>query len=476
MTPCPARHRKRTLALVHALSAVLRQIVENQQPSDPPSQSRPQRFNLKSWMLAERVRDLLDTAQNLFMPLQKGRQSLERYFQVDEQEVAAILERVRATLPTTEVILIGKPQSGKSSIIRSLTGTTPDIIGQGFRPHTAHTQQYAYPTEDLPLLYFTDTMGLGDAQPHVPDPTAELLQLLAPAKTATQHTPSAKVIILTVKLNDFATDFLQNEITQIKEQYPEVPCLLAVTCVHELYGPQIEHHPAYPPTDPEVLRAFAAIQAQFADCCDRRVMIDFTLEEDGFTPQFYGLDTFVEQLAELLPEAESRLLHQLLSEAGIDHEIGSLYRDASRRYLTTFAVMAATLAAVPLPFATMPALTALQVTLVSLLGRLYGQSINLSQAGGVLSAIAGGFIAQVVGRELIKFVPGFGSVVAATWAAAYTWALGEGACVYFGDLMGGKTPDPQNIQQTMNQSFQEAKARFKGEIWSAGLPRPPEHP
>ncbi|WP_366525062.1 GTPase [Acaryochloris sp. IP29b_bin.137] len=411
----------------------------------------------------------------LFVPLHKRGQSLKRYFQVDEQEVAAILERVRATLPTTEVILMGKPQSGKSSIVRSLTGATKDIIGQGFRPHTAHTQQYAYPTEDLPLLYFTDTMGLGEVQPRGSDPTAELSQLLA-ASHPQEHAPSAKVMILTVKLNDFATDFLQNQITQIRAQYPEIPCLLAVTCLHDLYAADREIHPAYPPTDPAVLRAFSALQDQFANCCDRIVMIDFTLEEDGFTPQFYGLDTFVDQLAELLPEAESRLLHQLLDETGIERELGSIYRDTSRRYLTTFAVMAATLAAVPLPFATMPALTALQVTLVSLLGRLYGQSINLSQAGGVLSAIAGGFIAQVVGRELIKFVPGFGSVVAATWAAAYTWALGEGACVYFGDLMGGKTPDPKKIQQTMQQSFQEAKTRFKGEIWSTESPRSPEDP
>lgn len=447
--------------------------MENHKPSEPPSQ--PQQIHPKSWVSVKRVQQFLESAQNWVIPLQKRSQSLKRYFQVDEQEVAAILERVRATLPTMEVILIGKPQSGKSSIVRSLTGATKDIIGQGFRPHTANTQQYAYPTADLPLLYFTDTMGLGEAQPNVPDPTAELLQLL----TSTQSNgkaPSAKVIILTVKLNDFATDFLQNEITQIRAQYPEIPCLLAVTCLHDLYPPAMETHPAYPPTDPAVLRAFSAIQDQFATCCDRRVMIDFTLEEDGFTPQFYGLDTLVDQLAELLPEAESRLLHQLLDEAGVENELGSLYRDTSRRYLTTFAVMAATLAAVPLPFATMPALTALQVTLVSLLGRLYGQSINFSQAGGVLSAIAGGFIAQVVGRELIKFVPGFGSVVAATWAAAYTWALGEGACVYFGDLMGGKTPDPKKIQQTMKQSFQEAKTRFKGEIWSTESPRSPENP
>lgn len=439
--------------------------MENQEPSDNLSRSRFQAFNPKSWLSTDRARQLLKTVQDIILPLRKGSQSLGRYFQVDEQEVAAILERVRASFPTTEVILIGKPQSGKSSIIRSLTGATTDIIGQGFRPHTAHTQQYAYPTEDLPLIYFTDTMGLGDAQPNVADPVDELLQLLKvqdPVTTA----PPAKVIILTVKLDDFATDFLQQIIVQIREQCPEIPCLLAITCLHELYSPLVAHHPPYPPTDPDVLRAYSALQTQFEDCCDRAVLIDFTLKEDGFTPLFYGLDAFVDQLADLLPEAEARLLHQLLDEAGLETEIGGLYRETSRRYLMTFAVMAATLAAVPLPFATMPALTALQVTLVSLLGRLYGQSLNLSQAGGVLSAIAGGFLAQVVGRELIKFVPGFGSVVAATWASAYTWALGEGACVYFGDLMGGKKPDPQKIQQTMNQSFQEAKARFKGGIGS----------
>jgi uncharacterized protein (DUF697 family) len=124
--------------------------------------------------------------------------------------------------------------------------------------------------------------------------------------------------------------------------------------------------------------------------------------------------------------------------------------------------MAATLAAVPLPFATMPVLTALQVSMVGLLGKLYGQTLTPSQAGGVVSAIAGGFLAQAIARELIKFVPGFGSVIAASWAGAYTWALGEGACVYFGDLMGGKKPDPQKIQAVMQEAFEGAKERFKG--------------
>jgi uncharacterized protein (DUF697 family) len=99
--------------------------------------------------------------------------------------------------------------------------------------------------------------------------------------------------------------------------------------------------------------------------------------------------------------------------------------------------------------------------MVGVLGKLYGQVLTPSQAGGVVSAIAGGFLAQAIGRELVKFIPGFGSVIAASWAAAYTWALGEGACVYFGDLMGGKKPDPNKIQTVMKEAFSSAQERFK---------------
>lgn len=404
--------------------------------------------------------------------LQVGKQDLQRWFQVDEDQVAAILAQIRSELPTTQVILIGKPQAGKSSIVRAMTGATPDIIGQGFRPHTTHIQRYTYPTEDLPLLIFTDTIGLGEGQ-QTQDAIVQELQDLLNAAPDCPETQAAKIIILTVKVNDFATDALQQVIRQLRRDHPEVPCLLVITCLHELYPSAQTRHGVYPPDWPDLQRSAQALQTQFAPWCDRSVLIDFTLEEDDFKPVFYGLEAFVEALGELLPEAESRMIHQLLDQVPLGEQIGSLYREAGRRYILPFSMMAATLAAVPLPFATMPVLTSLQVTLVGLLGRLYGQPLSVSQAGGVASAIAGGFLAQMIGREIIKFIPGFGSVVAASWAAAYTWALGEGACVYFGDLMGGRKPDPNRIQATMKQAFQDAKERFKSTLNPASNDRIP---
>lgn len=388
------------------------------------------------------------------LPVDQITKTVLQWFSVSDAEIAEILQTVKAELPTTEALLLGKPQAGKSSIVRGLTGVSAEIVGQGFRPHTQNTQRYAYPTDDLPLLIFTDTVGLGDVTQNTEKLIEELQQELE------QSTRRARVLILTVKITDFATDTLRQIAQQLRKEHPEIPCLLAVTSLHELYPPSIDNHPAYPPDFEAVQRAFTAHQETFKNICDRAVMLDFTLEEDGYTPVFYGLEAFTEALTALLPEAESRTIYQLL-EGNAGKRIGELYRDVGRRYILPFSIMAATLAAVPLPFATMPVLTALQVTMIGAIGQLYGQTLSPSQAGGVVSAIAGGFLAQAIGRELVKFIPGFGSVIAASWAGAYTWALGEAACVYFGDLMGGKKPDPDKIQATMKEAFEQAKQRFQ---------------
>ncbi|MEA5582662.1 50S ribosome-binding GTPase [Nodularia harveyana UHCC-0300] len=389
------------------------------------------------------------------VPLEQITQTIGQWFSVSETQVAEILATVRSELPTTEALLIGKPQSGKSSIVRGLTGVSAEIVGQGFRPHTQHTERYSYPSSELPLLIFTDTVGLGDVNQDTQGVIEDLISDLQ------QSSSRARVLIFTVKINDFATETLRQIAQQLRQQYPEVPCLLVVTCLHEVYPPTTANHSEYPPDNEEVKRAFAAIEQAFAGMYNRSVLIDFTLEEDGYQPVFYGLESLRDSLAELLPEAEARAIYQLLDDVA-GKQLGDIYRDTGRRYILPFAIMAAALAAVPLPFATMPVLTSLQVSMVGLLGKLYGQRLTKSQTGGVVSAIAGGFLAQAVARELIKFVPGFGSVIAASWAAAYTWALGEGACVYFGDLMGGKKPDPQKIQVVMKEAFQTAQEMFKG--------------
>ena len=395
------------------------------------------------------------------LPVDQAAETVSKWFRVDDAQVAEILTSVRAQLPTTEALLIGKPQAGKSSIVRGLTGVSAEIVGQGFRPHTQSTIRYNYPSNELPLLVFTDTVGLGD----IDRDTNSLIQELV--RDLEAETSRPRMILLTVKINDFAIDTLRQIATELRAKYPQIPCLLAVTCLHEIYPATQLDHPEQPTSLESVDRAFTAIQQAFTGLFDRSVLIDFTLADDGYTPEFYGLETMRETLADLLPEAEARAISQLLQmgtspvTGDSGDKIGNIYRDVARRYILPFSIAAGTVAAIPLPFADLPVLTAIQVSMVGLLGKLYGQTLTRSQAGGVVSAIAGGFVAQLVARQLIKFIPGFGSVISASWAAAYTVALGEGACVYFGDLMGGKKPDPHQIQSVMAVAFTSAKEQFK---------------
>jgi uncharacterized protein (DUF697 family)/predicted GTPase len=411
----------------------------------------------------DRLREGWDAATSRAMqvlPVDKAAQTVGKWFSVDDAQIAEILASVRSQLPTTEALLIGKPQAGKSSIVRGLTGVSAEIVGQGFRPHTQSTTRYNYPSSELPLLVFTDTVGLGD----IDRDTQSLIQELIGDLEA--ETTRPRIIILTVKINDFAIDTLRQIAQELRRKYPQIPCLLAVTCLHEVYPVTQTDHPEHPNSIESVDRSFTAIQQAFAGLFDRAVAIDFTLPEDGYTPEFYGLETMRENLAELLPEAQARAMSQLLG-AGTSAQdeqgdkLGNIYRDVARRYILPFSIAAGTVAAIPLPFADLPVLTAIQVSMVGLLGKLYGQTLTRSQAGGVVSAIAGGFVAQLVARQLIKFIPGFGSVISASWAAAYTLALGESACVYFGDLMGGKNPDPQQIQAVMAEAFTSAKEQFR---------------
>src|SRR5512145_1879132 len=60
------------------------------------------------------------------------------------------------------VWLIGKVQSGKTSIVRTLTGASDAEIGAGFRACTRTARIFDFPA-DVPIVRFLDTRGLGEA-------------------------------------------------------------------------------------------------------------------------------------------------------------------------------------------------------------------------------------------------------------------------------------------------------------------------
>jgi energy-coupling factor transporter ATP-binding protein EcfA2 len=74
------------------------------------------------------------------------------------------------TAPLPVVWLLGKTGSGKSFLIRAMTGLSDVEIGNGFMPCTKTARRFDFPAE-IPVMRFIDTRGLGEVSY---DPTKDL--------------------------------------------------------------------------------------------------------------------------------------------------------------------------------------------------------------------------------------------------------------------------------------------------------------
>src|SRR2546426_7819562 len=104
----------------------------------------------------------------------------------DDEQLQHKLDELRKKTPVPVFWLFGKTQSGKTSLIKFLTGADQAEIGQGFQPCTRYSRLYEFPTAEAPLLKFLDTRGVDEPGY---DPTEDLAQYGA----------QAHVVLVTVK-------------------------------------------------------------------------------------------------------------------------------------------------------------------------------------------------------------------------------------------------------------------------------------
>lgn len=102
--------------------------------------------------------------------------------------------------------------------------------------------------------------------------------------------------------------------------------------------------------------------------------------------------------------------------------------------MSSFGSAAVTL--VPIPFSDFVAVTAVQASMVTAIGRVYGRELNKEEAKHLvleLASVCGaGLIAQKGFATLTKILlPGLGGVLAAPWAFGITWGMGHVAIAYF---------------------------------------------
>lgn len=365
-------------------------------------------------------------------------------------------QRERAKLLTVTPIpslwLFGKTQSGKTSIVKFLTGAENARIGSGFRPETRTTFEYDFPSLENVLVRFLDTRGLGEAN-YDPAPDIRALD------------ERTHLMIVTVRVTDLALEPLLEPLREIRRNNPKRPILLAMTCLHETYpGKQ---HPAQDPfATPGLLdevsealrRRLLNHSSQFKGLYDRMVAIDFTPPEEGFEQPTFGGDRFKQALLDLLPAAYGetiRTLDQLVVP------LKDLHERRAMPFVYSFSSMAASAAAMPIPWIDIPTVIGLQVRLVRKLGELYGQSMAVDQILSMAGVVGTRVLLRQGIRELLKAIPIIGTAANAALAYATTFALGKAACWYFGRKLVGQLPSNQEFQSVLKEQIKQAEQFWK---------------
>jgi len=381
------------------------------------------------------------------------REALRQWFTrpEDEAEFERRLADLKARTPVPLFWLLGKTQTGKTSVVKYLTGAEGAEIGAGFKATTRFSRQYFFPTPELPLLCFLDTRGLEERD-------------YDPAEDLARFSELAHVVIVTVRVMDQAQERVLGPLRTIRAARPGRPVLLVLTCLHEAY-PQQQHVLPYPfgtPAEevlvPEPLRLNIVEQKRrFAELVDRVVCVDLTRPEEGFNDPNYGGEALKRALLELLPHAHRQTLLCIEAATGA---LRDWHEQRAYPHILAYSTLAAAAGAIPVPFVDVLLLPGIQMRMVYQLAQLYGQPLTGERFWELAGALGLGLIARQAARSVAKFIPGLGSVLGAAIAGSSTFALGKTFCYYYSAVLSGHVPQAEDLRRYFHQQQAEVEKRW----------------
>jgi uncharacterized protein (DUF697 family)/predicted GTPase len=366
--------------------------------------------------------------------------------------------KARAMQAAPILWMLGKVQSGKSSIVQRLTGATEAEVGEGFRPMTKTARIFDFPPE-APVLRFLDTRGLGEIDYN-------------PAEDIAACEAQAQVLLVVMRAGDPAQDAVLDAVRAIRARHPDWPVVVAQTWLHAAYPHPPSHPIPYPFGDAADARIPAALarglahqRAQFGGLKGTGpvifVPLDFTRPEDGLPPADYGLDALLAALFEALPQAVMSRIDALRADRG-----GKIAAGA-RSAILGYSVAAG--AADALPIVAIAAVPAVQGAMLRTLGRRFGAEWTRADIASLLGAlgtavlIRQGIVFAV--RQGAKLVPVYGQTAGAVAASlssfAFTYGLGYAACVYLKGRQSGVAASDQDIKNAYRDALATAFEIFK---------------
>ena len=163
-----------------------------------------------------------------------------------------------------------------------------------------------------------------------------------------------------------------------------------------------------------------------------------------------GLKELVDATTEVIPEAVQRAF-AAAQKASIE-----LKKNKAHRVVVAAATAAAGVGAAPIPFADAALLVPIQIGMLAGISATFGIELSRAFLGTLVASMAGttgaAFLGRAVVSNLLKFIPGLGTIaggaISATTAGALTTGLGELYVAVLAKLLAaskGDAPSPDAI-------------------------------
>lgn len=369
------------------------------------------------------------------------------------QAAQKIMDEIKenySSLTTLNVVVIGKTGVGKSTLINSVFGENVAEVGLG-RPVTQSIRKLE--KEGTPLAIY-DTPGLELQGDHSAENLLEQVTNLINEGIQSEDVNQA-IHCIWYCINTASSRVEPTEMNFLRKlgentKRCNVPVILVLT--QAFSKKKTEEMVTALRKENLPVRQVVPVLAQ-----------DYEISEDYPKIKAFGIDKLVELMSELLPDTV-RDTFIALQIASID-----LKRKRARAAVTAAAGAAALTGASPIPFSDAAILVPTQVSMLAGITAIFGLPIEKAALTSIVSATIGTAGATVLGKtvvsNLIKMIPGAGTIVGAaisgTTAAALTGALGE---AYIAILTRVASGDISFADLTSKEGMEELQREFEKQL------------
>lgn len=310
---------------------------------------------------------------------------------------------------TVTVLIAGKTGVGKSTLINAVFQGDIAKTGAG-RPVTEETREYS--KEGIPLRIL-DTVGLEMGKKRFEQTYGQLRSLIRDRQQRTDANEHVHVAWICIAEPSSRVEEIETQLSEMMHELG-VPVIAVLTKTRGDEAFQSQAQKLMP-------RAANVVPVR---ALEERVPVGGGLEPVVLPP--VGLRDLVELTMELVPKGQQAAF-AAAQKVRIDLKV-----KAARGVMTGAAAAAAAAGAAPIPFADAFALVPIQVGMMAGISAAFGLDMGQGFLGTVASTAVGSLGATVAGRTavttLLKFIPGAGSLIggsiAAATAAALTTAIG----------------------------------------------------